>query len=72
MATDTGEMVRMCRKSLKWSRPKLSRESGISEQTIINVERQSNCKFDTFEKLIEAMGYEIEILPTEQRRFDND
>ena len=49
MATDTGEMVRMCRKSLKWSRPKLSRESGISEQTIINVERQSNCKFDTFE-----------------------
>lgn len=70
MATDTGEMVRLCRKSLKWSRPKLSDASGISVQTIINVERQSNCKFDTFEKLIEAMGYEIEILPTEQRRFE--
>ena len=65
MATDTGEMVRLCRKSLQWSRPKLSDASGISLQTIINVERQSNCKFDTFEKLIEAMGYEIEILRKE-------
>lgn len=63
--TDTGEIIRMCRKSLKWSRSKLSDASGISVQTIINVERQSNCKFDTFEKLIEAMGYEIEILRKE-------
>ena len=66
--TDTGEIVRMCRKSLKWSRPKLSNASGLSLQTIINVERQNNCKFDTFEKLIEAMGYELEILPKEIRR----
>ena len=66
--TDTGEIVRMCRKSLKWSRPKLSNASGLSLQTIINVERQNNCKFDTFEKLIEAMGYELGILPKEIRR----
>lgn len=63
MRTDTGEIIKMCRKSLNWSRPRLSEKSGVSLDTVINVERHNNCKFSTFEKLIEAMGYEIEILP---------
>jgi hypothetical protein len=63
--TDTGEIIKMCRKSLNWSRPKLSRAAGILLDTVINVERHNNCKFSTFEKLIEAMGYEIEILRKE-------
>lgn len=63
--TDTGEMVRMLRKRLNWTKVKLSKESGISLDTIINLERHRNCKVDTFERLIEAMGYEIEILPRE-------
>ena len=70
MRTDTGEIIKTCRKSLNWSRPKLSKEAGISLDTVINVERHNNCKFSTFEKLIEAMGYEIEIIPSEQRRFE--
>ena len=65
MATDTGEMVRMLRKSLKWTKVKLSEKSGISLDTIINIERHRNCNFSTFERLIEAMGYEIEILRKE-------
>lgn len=70
--TDTGEMVKACRNSLNWTKAKLSREADVPLQTVINVERQSNCKVSTFEKLLEAMGYEIVILPEETRRFDND
>ena len=47
MATDTGEMVRMLRKSLKWTKVKLSEKSGISLDTIINLERHRNCNFST-------------------------
>lgn len=63
--TDTGEMVKMCRKKLKWTRPVLSEASGIGVNTILSVERNSDCKVSTFERLLEAMGYELEILPKE-------
>ena len=63
--TDTGEMIKMCRKKLKWTRPMLSEVSGIGVNTILSVERNSDCKVSTFEKLLEAMGYELEILPKE-------
>lgn len=63
--TDAGEMVRMLRKSLNWSRPRLSEKSGVKLDTIINVERKRDCRLSTFEKLVEAMGYEIEILRKE-------
>ena len=65
MATDTGEMVKACRLSRKWTKVKLSEVSGISLDTIVNIERHRNCNFSTFERLIEAMGYEIEILRKE-------
>ena len=61
--TDTGEMVKMCRKKLKWTRPRLSEISGIGVNTIVSVESNSDCKVSTFERLLEAMGYELEILP---------
>lgn len=68
--TDVGQIIRACRNTRKWTKVKLSQVSGVSLDTIINVERKSDCRLSTFEKLIEAMGYEIEILPTEQRRFE--
>ena len=61
--TDTGEMVKILRKRLGWSRAKLSEESGLHINTVTNAERNPDCYLSTFEKLIEAMGYEIEILP---------
>ena len=63
--TDTGEMIRLCRKKLNWSRPKLSEASGVGVHTILNVERNPDCKVSKFERLIEAMGYEMEILRKE-------
>lgn len=60
--TDTGQMIKMCRKKLKWTRPRLSEVSGIGVNTILSVERNSDCRVSTFEKLLEAMGYELEIL----------
>lgn len=55
----------MCRKKLKWTRPVLSEASGIGVNTILSVERNNDCKVSTFERLLEAMGYELEILPKE-------
>ena len=63
--TDTGEMIRLCRKKLHWTRAKLSEASGVGVHTILNVERNPDCKVSTFERLIEAMGYEMEILRKE-------
>lgn len=63
--TDTGDMIRMLRKKLGWTRNKLSDASGLGVSTILNAERNSDCKVSTFEKLIEAMGYDLEILPKE-------
>lgn len=62
---DTGEIVLMCRKGLHWTRPKLSEISGVGVPTILSVERNSDCKVSTFETLLEAMGYEIEIMRKE-------
>lgn len=63
--TDTGEIIRMCRKKLNWTMVKLSDVSGVGVHTIQNVERNPDCKVSTFERLIEAMGYDLEILPKE-------
>lgn len=63
--TDTGEMVKILRKRLGWSRSKLSDKAGMHINTVTNAERNSDCYLSTFERLIEAMGYEIEILPKE-------
>ena len=62
----TGQMVRMCRNSLNWSRQHLSEKSGVPAYTIVTVEGKPDCKVSTFEKLIEAMGYEVEVLRKER------
>ena len=65
--TDTGKMITMCRKSLHWSRAYLSEKSGVPLNTIINCEKKPDCKMSTFEKILEPMGFEIEILKREIR-----
>ena len=64
--TDTGEIIRMCRKRLGWAKAYLSEKSGISVNTITYAERNMDCKVSVFEKLLDAMGYEIEILMKEE------
>ena len=66
--TNTGEIIRACREQLKLSRYDLEDVTGISHSTIFAVENKSDCKFSTFEKLLEGMGYEIEIMRKETER----
>ena len=64
--TDTGQIVKMLRKSMGWTVPQLAEKAGISANTVANVERGSNCTILVFDSLVEAMGYEIEILPVNE------
>lgn len=64
--TDTGQIVKMLRKSKGWTIPELAHRSGLSPNTISNVERGSNCTILVFDSLVEAMGYEIEVLPVNE------
>lgn len=64
--TDTGQIIRTCREVRKWPRSYLAEKAGIPFGTVITCERKQDCRVSTFEKLIEAMGFEIEILPKEE------
>ena len=64
--TDTGEIIRMCRKRLGWSKAYLGEKAGVSAGIIAYTERHTDCKMSVFEKLLDAMGYEIEILMKEE------
>ena len=63
--TNTGEIIRMCRDSLHWTRQYLSEKSGVPVGTILNCERHDDCRMSTFEKLLDAMDFEVEILKKE-------
>jgi transcriptional regulator with XRE-family HTH domain len=52
--------VRQARKLKHWSQAKLADQTGISEETISNIERQSaSTKLATAAKLAEALGIEL-------------
>lgn len=58
---NTGEIVRAYRDRLHWSRAYLSDKSGVSVCTIVRIESNGDCMVSTFEKLIDAMGYGMQI-----------
>ena len=60
--TDTGQIVKMLRKSMGWTVAELAEKAGISANTVANVERGSNCTILVFDSLVEAMRYELEVL----------
>lgn len=65
--TDAGQIINMCRRSVKWSMMKLSVESSVSQSTILEIEHgRRGCRVETFEKLLDAMGYEMEILKKDE------
>lgn len=64
---DAGQIIKMCRHHLKWSTIKLSIESEVSKSTIQEIEaNKRDCRLSTFEKILNAMGYEIEVLKTDE------
>ena len=70
--TDTGQIVRMLRKSKGWTIAELAFRSGLSPNTISNVERGSNCTILVFDSLVEAMGYELEILKRDEYEEESE
>lgn len=58
-----GEMVKACRKRENLTLEEVWLRSGVNTATISKIEHTSNCKVDTLEKILNAMGYELEIVP---------
>lgn len=64
---DTGQIIKMCRKHKHWSIITLGVESSVSPSTIKEIEHGTrDCRIKTFEKLLEAMGYELEVLKIDE------
>ena len=60
---DVGEILKLCRKHSNMSIVALSAESSVSASSIKEIENGTrDCKVGTFEKLLEAMGYELEVM----------
>lgn len=64
---DTGEMIKACRKFRKMSQAELSRSSGVPKQTVNRVESTKSCTVATFVRLLNSMGFDIEIMPIEEQ-----
>jgi transcriptional regulator with XRE-family HTH domain len=60
---DVGEMVRACRDREHLTLEEVSLRCGVHPATISKIEHSTNCKVDTLEKILNAMGYELEIVP---------
>ena len=59
---DAPNIIRECRRFRPLTQRQLADRSGVSRQTIWNVERDNNnTMLFTFEKLLEAMGFELVI-----------
>lgn len=59
---DTGKIIRECRDVLKWPRTHLCEMADVSLNTVVTAEKRQDCKVSTFEKLLNAMGYEVKIV----------
>lgn len=57
------ELVKECRAKRKLTISKLSEDSGVGRNTIMNIEYgRTNSRFDTFQLLFDAMGYELTVI----------
>ena len=62
---DSGEIIRACRKFRGLTQAQLCRRSGVPKQTISGVERGRGCTLYTFNRLLDAMGFDIDIVAKE-------
>lgn len=70
--TNIGEILRACRRQKGLTFSQLARKANFHRPTIYKLESTRNCTVKTFEKLLNVMGYEIEIMRIENREFEND
>ena len=57
-----GIVVRDIRMSLNWTVARLARKSGVGVKSIYEIEKHGSGRMDTYEALLGAMGYEIEVV----------
>lgn len=69
---DSGELIKTCRMFRRMSQKELSDASGVPKQTLSRVEQNTSCTTYTFVKLLNGMGFDIEIIPmADWRRNEN-
>lgn len=65
---DVSKVIKEHRLKKQWTQRQLADRAGISRQTAWNVERDNHgTTVYTFERLLNAMGYELAIVPIERR-----
>ena len=66
---DVPKTIKSCRKFRHITQRQLADRAMISRQTVWNVERENNgTTVYTFEKLLNAMGFRLDIFPLGQER----
>lgn len=64
---DTGKTLKTCRLYKGMSIKELSRVSGVAVNTIWGAEQRPSCNMVTFDDLLDAMGFQIKIVPKETK-----
>ena len=54
--------LKACRKFRKMTTKELEKKSGVTRQTIYRIESGSNCTTNTLQLLLDAMGFELELV----------
>ena len=63
---NTGEIIRFCRSKSGMTLQEVALRCGVNAATISNMEHNSNCKVETFDRVLNARGYDIEVLPIDE------
>lgn len=68
---DVPKTIKEYREFRHLTQRQLADKSGISRQTVWNVERENNgTTVYTFEKLLNAMGFRLDIVPLDEGKHD--
>lgn len=59
---DVPLILKACRKFRKLTPKQLEIKSGVTRQTIYRIESGSNCNMETFQLLLDAMDFELELV----------
>ena len=59
--TNMGKVVEEIRHSLSWTVARLERKSGVCKQTIYKIEDTGKGMIETYQRLFDAMGYELKV-----------
>lgn len=61
------EILRYIRTSLHWPVSYLAEKAGVDHMTIFRLEKNGGGKLETYEKLLNAMGYEFDVVRKESK-----